>query len=47
LPKKTKDNIEKLEKIFSEEKPSLIIFKRKCIQAMRRKLYTKVEKVEA
>ncbi len=44
LPKKTKDNIEKLEKIFKENKPSLIVFKRKCIQAMRRKLYTKMEK---
>ncbi|KAA3612531.1 MAG: indolepyruvate ferredoxin oxidoreductase [Calditrichaeota bacterium] len=46
LPKKTNENIEKLEKIFKEDKPSLIVFKRKCIQAMRRKLYTKPEKAE-
>jgi hypothetical protein len=40
LPKQTPENIVKLEKIFSNQEPSLIIFKRKCIQAMRRKLYT-------
>ena len=47
LPRQTKDNIAKLEEIFSDERPSLIIFKRKCIQAMRRKVYTDLKKKEA
>jgi len=46
LPKQTAANIEKLEKIFSEERPSLIIFKRKCIQAIRRKVYPASKKQE-
>lgn len=39
LPKQTPENIVKLQKIFKTNEPSLIIFKRKCIQALRHKLY--------
>ena len=40
IASQTPENIEILERIFKTEEPSLIIFKRKCIQAMRRNLYT-------
>ena len=46
LPQKTEENVKQLEQIFQCDEPSLIIFKRKCIIAMQRKLYP-LEKKEA
>ncbi len=46
LPRQTADNIAVLEKVFSKPGPSLIVFKRKCIQAMRRKVYTPIKSKE-
>jgi hypothetical protein len=46
LPQKSEENVKQLEQIFMRDEPSLIIFKRKCIIAMQRKLYPP-EKMEA
>jgi TPP-dependent indolepyruvate ferredoxin oxidoreductase alpha subunit len=46
LPQKTEENVKQLEQIFQRDEPSLIIFKRKCIIAMQRKLYP-LEKKDA
>jgi TPP-dependent indolepyruvate ferredoxin oxidoreductase alpha subunit len=46
LPQKSEENVNQLEQIFMRDEPSLIIFKRKCIIAMQRKLYPP-EKKEA
>ena len=46
LPQKSEENVKQLEQIFMRDEPSLIIFKRKCIIAMQRKLYLS-EKKEA
>jgi indolepyruvate ferredoxin oxidoreductase alpha subunit len=41
LPKETENNTKILEEVFAKDEPSLIIFKRHCVQAMRKKLYKK------
>ncbi len=46
LPKQHSANVDTLEKIFKKNGPSLIIFKRECIQALRRKLYPHQQKKE-
>ena len=43
LSKQHDDNVRKLEKIFSHPGPDVIIFKRDCIQAMRKGLYKKMD----
>ncbi|HLE11715.1 MAG: hypothetical protein A2504_15545 [Bdellovibrionales bacterium RIFOXYD12_FULL_39_22] len=42
LPKKHEENVKKLVEIFKNNRPDLIIFKRDCIQAMRKGLYAKI-----
>lgn len=41
LPKKLDENVAALEKIFSHDGPDLVIFRRECIEAMRKGLYKK------
>lgn len=43
LPQKHQENVSSLEKILQQERPALIIFKRECIQALRKGLYKKID----
>jgi len=47
IPKQHEYNTTELEKVFKKDGPSLIIFKRECIMAMRRKVYPFQQKAEA
>ena len=44
LPKKHDENVLELEKIFQNNGPSVIIFRRECIQALRKGLYKNLDK---
>ena len=41
LPQKHEENVKYLENVFSQKRPDIIIFRRECVQALRKKLYQK------
>lgn len=43
LPKKHQENVELLTEVFKKDRPDLIIFKRECVQALRKGLYKKID----
>ena len=44
LPKLHEENVKYLEKVLSQKRPDLIIFRRECIQALRKGLYKEIDK---
>ncbi len=44
LPKQHEENVKTMEKVLTHEGPDIVIFKRECIQAMRKGLYKKEKK---